>query len=126
MTKLSRTTLFLFFVLIILVSVACAEDITITTYYPSPYGNYNQLTTNQLTTTGNTSLATTSGSNVIVGTGSTQIYRCPNDRATDYGGGAWASYGCIGQLSTDSTCANVVFGVPDTVRACTAVGLFVN
>ena len=39
------------------------ETFTITTYYPSPYGSYNELTT-----TGNTYLATTSGS---VGIGTT-------------------------------------------------------
>jgi hypothetical protein len=40
-----------------------AENITITTYYPSPYGSYNELTT-----TGNTYLATSSG---YVGIGTT-------------------------------------------------------
>lgn len=38
-----------------------AEDITLTTYYPAPYGAYDELST-----TGNTYLATTSG-NVGVG-----------------------------------------------------------
>lgn len=38
------------------------ETLTITTYYPSPYGSYRELTT-----TGNTSLATVSG-NVGIGT----------------------------------------------------------
>jgi hypothetical protein len=42
---------------------ALAEDISISTFYPSPYGNYQELET-----TGNTSLATTSGS---VGVGTT-------------------------------------------------------
>ena len=40
----------------------CEESMTITTYYPSPYGSYNELTT-----TGNTYLATSSG-NVGIGT----------------------------------------------------------
>lgn len=39
------------------------EQITITTYYPSPYGSYDQLTT-----TGNTTLATNPGSVVGIGT----------------------------------------------------------
>ncbi|MDP2911219.1 MAG: hypothetical protein Q8N76_02670 [Candidatus Omnitrophota bacterium] len=39
-----------------------AEDITLTTYYPAPYGAYDELST-----TGNTNLATTSG-NVGIGT----------------------------------------------------------
>jgi hypothetical protein len=42
-----------------------AEEITLTTYYPAPYGAYNELTT-----TGNTYLATTSG-NVGVGLAAT-------------------------------------------------------
>lgn len=55
--------------LISVISVyAQEESITITTYYPSPYGSYNELTTNELTTTGNTYLATTSGT---VGIGTT-------------------------------------------------------
>ena len=48
MMKLSRGILIIFAVLILLVSVAFAEDITITTYYPSPYGSYNGLFTNNL------------------------------------------------------------------------------
>ncbi len=52
----------LFFVLGVFSCGFCEESITITTYYPSPYGSYNELTT-----TGNTYLATDSG-NVGVGT----------------------------------------------------------
>jgi hypothetical protein len=43
-----------------------AEDITLTTYYPAPYGVYEELTT-----TGNTYLATTSGKNVGIGLATT-------------------------------------------------------
>lgn len=43
-----------------------SEEITITTYYPSPYGSYNELST-----TGNTYLATDSG-DVGIGTNSPQ------------------------------------------------------
>ena len=39
------------------------ETLTVTTYYPSPYGSYNQLTT-----TGDTYLATTSANKVGIGT----------------------------------------------------------
>jgi hypothetical protein len=46
-----------------------AEDITLTTYYPAPYGAYDELTT-----TGNTYLATTSG-NVGIGTTDPGTYR---------------------------------------------------
>lgn len=53
-----------FFILILSSPSFCEEKITITTYYPSPYGSYNELTT-----TGNTYLATTSG-NVGIGTAS--------------------------------------------------------
>lgn len=40
-----------------------AEEITLTTYYPAPYGAYEELST-----TGNTYLATTSGNAVGIGT----------------------------------------------------------
>jgi hypothetical protein len=40
-----------------------AEEITLTTYYPAPYGAYEELST-----TGNTYLATTSGKAVGIGT----------------------------------------------------------
>lgn len=46
------------------------ESITITTYYPSPYGSYNELTT-----TGDTYLAIDSGSQVGIGTADTNSYK---------------------------------------------------
>ncbi|MBU4346460.1 MAG: hypothetical protein KKH29_03940 [Candidatus Omnitrophica bacterium] len=46
------------------------ESITITTYYPSPYGSYNELTT-----TGDTYLAIDSGSQVGIGTTDTNSYK---------------------------------------------------
>nr|MBU1328286.1 hypothetical protein [Candidatus Omnitrophota bacterium] len=46
-----------------------AEDITLTTYYPAPYGAYDELTT-----TGDTYLATTSG-NVGIGTATPGTYK---------------------------------------------------
>jgi len=52
----------MFFILSLFSFVFSQESMTITTYYPSPYGSYNELTT-----TGNTYLATTSG-NVGIGT----------------------------------------------------------
>ena len=39
---------FLFSILVFPVFLFAEESITITTYYPSPYGSYNQLTTNRL------------------------------------------------------------------------------
>lgn len=62
--KLQIMTIFLLVTSYSLLITNCfAQDtLTITTYYPSPYGSYNQLTT-----TGNTYLATTSG-NVGIGT----------------------------------------------------------
>jgi len=43
MERLSKCALVFFFVLVIFAPVVFAEDITITTYYPSPYGSYNEL-----------------------------------------------------------------------------------
>ena len=50
------------FFILVLFPFASAEDLTITTYYPSPYGSYNELST-----ASNTYLATTGG-NVGIGT----------------------------------------------------------
>lgn len=43
MVRLLRKFLLFYFVLVIFLPVVFAEDITITTYYPSPYGVYNTL-----------------------------------------------------------------------------------
>jgi hypothetical protein len=51
------------FIMFVLGVASIAEEITLTTYYPAPYGAYNELTT-----TGNTYLATISGK---VGIGTT-------------------------------------------------------
>jgi len=51
------------FVMFSLVSFSFSEDITITTYYPSPFGSYRELTT-----TNNTYLATNSATSVGIGT----------------------------------------------------------
>ena len=64
-----------------------AEDITLTTYYPAPYGAYDELTT-----TGNTYLATTSG-NVGIGTtvpGTYKIKVLGTIDATTYSAGGTA------------------------------------
>ncbi|MDD3988280.1 MAG: hypothetical protein PHC93_04950 [Candidatus Omnitrophica bacterium] len=41
-------TTFLFLFIFVFISVLFAEDITITTYYPSPYGSYNEMRVNML------------------------------------------------------------------------------
>jgi hypothetical protein len=46
--------------------IIAEETLTVTTYYPSPYGSYHNLTTTEFTTTGNTTLASGSGA-VILG-----------------------------------------------------------
>ena len=48
MTRLSRSIILIFSVLVLTAPVVFAEAITITTYYPSPYGSYDQLGTNKL------------------------------------------------------------------------------
>lgn len=61
--KINITGLTLFFTLALFSLAFSEESITITTYYPSPYGSYNELST-----TGDTYLAIDSGSNVGIGT----------------------------------------------------------
>jgi hypothetical protein len=43
MARLSRTILLIYLVLLLCAPVVFAEEVTITTYYPSPYGSYNEL-----------------------------------------------------------------------------------
>lgn len=43
MRRISRYVLPVFFFLVFFATAALAEEITITTYYPSPYGSYNEL-----------------------------------------------------------------------------------
>lgn len=46
-------------------------------------------------------------------------YQCPEQRVT--GSGAWASYGCLGQLATTPNCVNVLGGGSPTTFPCPAV-----
>ncbi|MDP3732815.1 MAG: tail fiber domain-containing protein [Candidatus Omnitrophota bacterium] len=79
-----RITLFFTFALFSL-AFSQEESFTITTYYPSPYGSYNELTT-----TGNTYLAITSGGSVGIGT-AIPGYKLHviGDAAKTVGGTAW-------------------------------------
>jgi hypothetical protein len=58
--------------------------------------------------------------------GNVQVYVCPVWIST--GGGAWASYGCIGQITTQSTCTNYWYsgGVQSVSQSCTPINLYVN
>jgi len=71
MQKRLKTLVFTF-ILAFMAFVAYAESVTISTFYPSPYGSYKNLDT-----TGDTSLATTVGSSVGIGisapTGGTKL-----------------------------------------------------
>ncbi|MCX5692974.1 MAG: hypothetical protein NTX47_04740 [Candidatus Omnitrophica bacterium] len=61
MERLGRFLGAFLFIMLFMGIYSMAEDITLTTYYPAPYGAYDELTT-----TGDTYLATTSG-NVGIG-----------------------------------------------------------
>ena len=50
----------------VITAAASAEELTLTTYYPAPYGAYEELTT-----TGNTYLATAAGKNAGIGLAAT-------------------------------------------------------
>ncbi|MBU4251861.1 MAG: tail fiber domain-containing protein [Candidatus Omnitrophica bacterium] len=69
MSRLFKSIFLIFSLLFFCTICALAEEITITTYYPSPYGSYNELTTS-----GNTYLATTSGK-VGIGTTAPGTYK---------------------------------------------------
>ncbi len=69
---LNLTGLGLFFIFG-LFSLSFSEDVTITTYYPSPYGNYNELTASTLSASTNTYLAYQAVANRVgIGTTSPQ------------------------------------------------------
>lgn len=56
-----------------------------------------------------------------------QFYRCPSSEALT-SGGAWASFGCIGQLSSVSQCVNIVYanGLHRRKFDCTPVSIVVK
>ncbi len=66
MQKRLRALVFTF-VLVFAAFVCYAENVTVSTYYPSPYGSYQSLDAVNLSTTGATNLAT-AGGNVGIGT----------------------------------------------------------
>ncbi|MDP2921337.1 MAG: hypothetical protein Q8O12_03065 [Candidatus Omnitrophota bacterium] len=119
---MQKTFNFFYAFLLALVGIGAtlmAEDITLTTYYPAPYGAYEELTT-----TSTTSLATTSGN---VGIGTTD----PKNKlgveggvaiGTGYSGTSTApSNGLIVQgqvgIGTTSPAAGTVLDVNGTVKA---------
>ncbi len=69
MQKRLRALVFTF-VLVFAAFVCYAENVTVSTYYPSPYGSYQNLDT-----TGNTNLATTLGSKVDIGAASLDTFK---------------------------------------------------
>lgn len=48
-----------------------------------------------------------------------QMYQCPRDYST--GAGAWATWGCIGQVSAQNYCQNFAWGAGYVTRACTPI-----
>jgi hypothetical protein len=74
-----------------------AEEITLTTYYPAPYGAYDELTT-----TGNAYLATTSGNAVGIGT-TTVTANMALDVAGTINAEAYAVDGTPGAVNTTIT-----------------------
>jgi len=100
-----------------------AEDITLTTYYPAPYGAYEELST-----TGNTYLATDSGKNVGMGLATTETIKNKLDVkgsvaiGADYSGVSTApTNGMIVQgqvgIGTISPTAGTALDVSGTINA---------
>lgn len=123
---MQKTFNFFYAFLLALVGVGVtlmAEDITLTTYYPAPYGAYDELTT-----TGNTYLATTSGKNTGIGLAATDTIRNKLDvegsvaiGAGYSGASAASSNGLIVQgqvgIGTTSPAAGTALDVNGTVNA---------
>ena len=123
MFRLSKSVLLIFSVLVLLAPVVFAEDITITTYYPSPYGSYNELATNRLAvgdTNGNGSLDAADQPNRdgdirlksqagnpaswSAGTIGQFAYSSAQDSLYHYNGTAWAASGGGGCYVSYSGC----------------------
>jgi hypothetical protein len=105
MTKPVIGLLSFFAFLVLSVAPAAAEDITITTYYPSPYGSYDSLQADKLGVGDNNSdgsitssdIPTTSGyvwikGNVSIGTTSSSYKLMLNGQPGANGYTAWSNY----------------------------------
>jgi len=58
----------------------------------------------------------------VLGAKTVPVFRCPTGKSPGWGpGGACGSYGCEGQISTNSTCKNIEYPHED-VRACEPIG----
>jgi hypothetical protein len=73
MAKLLRTVFLFTFVLFFFSAFAFAEEITITTYYPSPYGSYNYLQVDKLGVGDNNGSGTFTSADVPGNTGEVWI-----------------------------------------------------
>ena len=58
---------------------------------------------------------------MLGGETSVKVYKCPDDYSIT-GGGDWASYGCIGQISYKPNCTNIVYGQAAYVIDCDYLG----
>lgn len=58
------------------------------------------------------------------GSVSVSVYKCPFGTTSGYGaaGGAWMYMGCQGQISSSSTCKNLVYPGAADIRSCTYLG----
>ena len=61
MKKLGRFLAALFFVVFFMASSSIAEEITLTTYYPAPQGNYDELQATKLAVGSSTTMPATDG-----------------------------------------------------------------
>ena len=73
MARLSKYILLIFLVLVFFAPIVFAEEITITTYYPSPYGSYNSLQTDKFGVGDNNSDGAFNASDVPATTGNVWI-----------------------------------------------------
>jgi len=142
MFRLSKNFLLICAVLVFSAAIVFAEDaITITTYYPSPYGVYNQLGTNRLAVgdtdgingldaadqpnrDGDIRLKAQAGNPTAwpAGTIGQFAYSSTNDSLYHYNGSAWVASGGGGGCYVDYGLAS---GLPNG-SACTVSGFTVK
>lgn len=123
--RIFLVVLFLCFSVFMFLGFSSAEDLTITTYYPSPYGSYNQLSTNSLLLNPQSSIPINPGEG-------TTYYDSMNHFVKYWNGTEWIQLGSSNQVigtftkSGDLTLADLGSGNWQNITAWNASGAYAS
>lgn len=130
MRRLNKLTLLLFFIFALLITVFAEEEsFTITTYYPSPYGSYNQLSVHRSVT-----YLPVDKDNLSDPQEGEMVYNSSDDSMYVYNGSKWVAQGgggniislkCVMSSTVASTCtpASCPSGWKDLGTGCAIQGV---